>query len=674
MKAKIFSTVFLLVLSSLTFLGQQHEKSAMVKSIFKNAHLSPRINPDTTFGVFYEISPSDSVFITPDTTDFWVVATSSADYDNDGDLDIAVLGFYVVYNVGAEDRLILMRNDSLAGTGEQIFSYFNVPLDSLTAGSSDMAWGDTDGDGDLDLAVGTDGNTVIYRNDGGTLVLTDTQLPGYWEDNSQAYFNLRSITWADYDNDGDPDLLIPSTFDYNTWSYHTSLMRNDGPNGTGGWIFTETDSAFAPTIHAQSAWADYDSDGDLDLLLVNISPVMEDGFIRRYRNDGNGVFTGEDILDSLSIEHGEVQWGDYDGDGDLDIMVAGNVKELDGSYTPLALRIYQNNNDNSFPIEVIPDPYSEGWFDFTAATWADYDSDGDMDILLAGHYNSGVEIEGRARIYSNNNNVFTDSGNDLPAPHASGDRAGTFSWLDIDGDGDLDYFIAGEYFVPNGNGLVEAQMHLYRNDTPGQNYAPSAPTGLSVTLMPENIVKLSWLPGNDDHTPTDALTYDLKLFHNELPVSLPVRTPEPGCVSAVTEWLFTGLEPGNYTWTLCTVDAAYTGSTLAAGEFSVGTTSVSENYDSKSKGYSLGQNYPNPFFQQTTVTYSIPLEGFVYLSIYDIKGFEVINLVNEKKQAGSYNINFNAGSLPDGVYYYRLFSGDFSQSKKMVILNSRDSE
>jgi hypothetical protein len=668
MDTKIFTIGFLLVLSSLTVIGQRTEKNPPTKQFGIKVHLTQLLNPDTTFGAFTEISPSDSVFVTSDTTDFWIVATATADYDNDGDLDIAVLGFYVVYNVSAENRLILMRNDSLAGTGEWSFTYFNVPLEGLTAGSSDMAWGDVDGDGDLDLAVGTDGTTAIYRNDGGTLVLTGTQLPGYWEDNSQAYFNLHSITWADFDNDGDPDLLIPSSFDFNTWSYHTSLMRNEGSDGSGGWIFSETDSVFAPTEHAQSAWADYDGDGDLDLLLVNISPTMEDGFIRRYRNDGNGAFTGEDVLGSLSIEHGEVQWGDYDGDGDLDILVAGNVKELDGSYTPMVLRIYQNNNEIYTPLEIIPDPSSEGWFDLTAATWADYDSDGNMDILLAGHYNSGTEIEGRARIYSNINNIFSDSGNELPAPHASGDRAGTFSWLDIDNDGDLDYFIAGEYFVPNGNGLVEAQMHLYRNDTPVQNFAPSAPAGLSVTELPDSIIQLSWLPGSDDHTPTDALTYDLKLFQSDLPVYLPVRPPEPGNVSAVTEWLFAGLEPGNYSYTLCTVDASYTGSPLATGEFSTGITSVGEAADSKPNGYSLGQNYPNPFIHLTTISYTIPVDGSVFLKVYDIKGFEVLNLEEGKKLAGNYNIDINSRNLSAGIYYYRLNAGDFSQTKKMVIL------
>jgi hypothetical protein len=468
-----------------------------------------------TFGDFTEVTPADSLFITPEDRDFWVITTAPSDYDNDGDLDIAVLGYYVVYNQSVDYRMVLLRNDGPAGPEEWDFSYFDVPLGNLSNGESDLAWGDMDGDGDQDLAMGTDGYTVIYRNDSGTLNLIETALPAYWEENDQADFDLRSITWADFDNDGDLDLLVPSVYNESTMSYYTALMRNDGPDGTSGWNFTALDNVFAPTLHAQSSWADFDNDQDLDLLLVNIAPLIDDSFIRRYRNDGNGVFTGQDILGALTVEHGEAQWGDYDGDGDLDILVAGNVKETNGAYTPMALRIYRNDNENYSMVEVIADPAGEGWFDFTAATWADYDSDGDMDILLAGNYNSGIEIEGRARVYSNTNGIFTDSGNELPSPRASGDRGGTFSWFDLDGEGDLDYFVAGQYFVTGGNGLVEAQMHVYRNDVTGQNIAPSTPTDLTASLVGENGVQLSWLAASDDHTPFSALTYELELFVNK---------------------------------------------------------------------------------------------------------------------------------------------------------------
>lgn len=525
--------------------------------------------PGGTFGEFTEVTPLDPLFVTPQDEDFWVSAAAPADYDGDGDVDIVVLGYYVVYNASVVDHLVLLRNDGPLSATEWDFSYVEVPLGTLTPGASDLAWGDADGDGDQDLAVGSDGQTVLYRNEGGTLVASDTVLPGYWEDNDQADFDLRSITWADYDNDGDLDLLLPSIWDEATFTSHTALMRNDGGNGSGGWIFTEVAAGLGPSAHAQTSWADFDGDQDLDLLIVHIAPNTGEGFIRRFRNDGGGVFVGEDILGTLSVEHGEAQWGDYDDDGDLDILVAGNVREIDDTYNTV-LRLYRNDAETFVPVELIDCVFCEGWFDLSAATWADYDSDGDIDILLAGTYNSGSQIEGRAKVYDNVGGTFIDSGNQLPAPRAMGFSGGSFSWLDIDGEGDLDYFIAGSYFVPGGNGLVETQMHLYVNDAQAQNLAPGAPSQLGSQVMGDGSVALSWQAASDDLTPAPALTYDLRLYRSGVPVPTARRTPEPGGLSSATAWTLTGLADGAYTWTLQAVDSAYNSGPAASGGFHVG--------------------------------------------------------------------------------------------------------
>jgi hypothetical protein len=159
----------------------------------------------------------------------------------------------------------------------------------------------------------------------------------------------------------------------------------------------------------------------------------------------------------------------------------------------------------------------------------------------------------------------------------------------------------------------------------------------------------------------------LKLFHDNVPVTIPAHTPEPGNVSAVTEWLLTGLQPGNYTWTLSTIDAAYIGSPVATGEFSMYPLSTEEIFGNTTHEYNLGQNYPNPFNQLTTVSYSIPQDGIVSLKVYNIQGEEVAILVSGKKQAGNYKITLNATNLSDGVYYYRLQAGNFSLAKKLVI-------
>lgn len=661
----IVTTILILVpfVSNAHWQTQSPNKSK--NKISDNILLPP--DDRSTFGDFTEVTPSDTVFVTPPDEDFWVITTAPADYDSDGDLDIAVLGYYVVYFQSVDFRLLLLKNNGPADSTQWDFSYINVPLGEMSTGSSDMAWGDTDGDGDLDLVIGSDGRTVIYQNDAGVLNLSDTNLPNYWEENSQAEFDLKSISWADYDNDGDADLLIPSIFVDSTFSYQTALMRNDGPNGSGGINFTEFDAIFAATEHASSNWADFDNDQDLDLLLINMAPLTDNGFIKRYRNEGNGTFTEENILDSITIEHGEAQWGDYDDDGDLDILVAGSIKE-NGTYN-LALRIYRNDNESYTPIEVIACVPCEGWFDLTATTWADYDSDGDIDILLAGNYNSGSNIEGRARIYSNDGNGnFSDSGNELPAPRASGDRGGTFSWLDLDNDGDLDYFIAGQYFVPGGNGLVEAQMHVYRNDSQGQNNAPTVPNGLNAAVQGDGIVILTWIASNDDHTPSISLTYDLKLFKDSLPVNIPRKLPEPGNIYSAISWTLRDLTAGIYDWTLSALDASFVASDLAVGQFSVGISSSENENDLLPAEFSLSQNYPNPFNPSTKITYALPSEALVQLTVYDILGNKVEELLNENKTAGWYEIDFNGNELASGIYIYHLKAGTFLQTRKMILL------
>lgn len=85
-------------------------------------------------------------------------------------------------------------------------------------------------------------------------------------------------------------------------------------------------------------------------------------------------------------------------------------------------------------------------------TWADYDSDGDIDLLVRGEWLGQGEIFGRSEVYVNNGGAFTLGSEPLPAP-LMGNAGGAFTWFDVDSDGDLDYFVAGGYEVPGGNGL-----------------------------------------------------------------------------------------------------------------------------------------------------------------------------------------------------------------------------
>ena len=84
--------------------------------------------------------------------------------------------------------------------------------------------------------------------------------------------------------------------------------------------------------------------------------------------------------------------------------------------------------------------------------------------------------------------------------------------------------------------------------------------------------------------------------------------------------------------------------------------------------FSLSQNYPNPFNPTTKIKYSIPGERKVILKVYDVLGRDVATLVNEVKQPGNYEVEFNGSEYSSGIYFYKLEAGSFIQVKKMILL------
>jgi hypothetical protein len=83
---------------------------------------------------------------------------------------------------------------------------------------------------------------------------------------------------------------------------------------------------------------------------------------------------------------------------------------------------------------------------------------------------------------------------------------------------------------------------------------------------------------------------------------------------------------------------------------------------------SISQNFPNPFNPTTKITYTILEKSFVQLKVYDPFGKEVAVLINESKEAGNYEVEFNAGNLASGIYFYQLRTNNFISTKKMLVV------
>ena len=96
--------------------------------------------------------------------------------------------------------------------------------------------------------------------------------------------------------------------------------------------------------------------------------------------------------------------------------------------------------------------------------------------------------------------------------------------------------------------------------------------------------------------------------------------------------------------------------------------SVEENLLAIPSSFSLEQNFPNPFNPTTIIRFDLPAEGFVKGVVYDILGREVATLLNDEMSAGSHQVTFNAAGIPSGVYFFRLESGKYSSSIKMILM------
>ncbi|HSH05818.1 MAG TPA: tandem-95 repeat protein [Anaerolineae bacterium] len=355
------------------------------------------------------------------------------DYDNDGDLDILLTGV-------ASNRISrIYRNDN----GN--FSDIGAGLIGVNAGN--VAWGDYDNDGDLDILL-TGYNisnqvSKVYRNDDGSFIDIGAGL-------TAVYFG--AAVWGDYDNDGDLDILLTGVA---TSGWVSHIYRNDG----GSFINI---GAGLTAVDGAADWGDYDNDGDLDILLTGSDGSNQ--ISRLYRNDG-GSFT--DIGAGLTgVASSAVVWGDYDNDGDLDILLTGN----DGSNR--VSQIYRNDDGAFIDIAAGLVGVSNG-----AANWGDYDNDGDLDILLVG-YDGSNHI---SYIYRNDEGAFTNMGVGLPAV-----ENGNVAWGDYDNDGDLDILLTGY--------ASTRISHIYRND-PGCALADDQYT--AVINQPLTVISATGVLNND---------------------------------------------------------------------------------------------------------------------------------------------------------------------------------
>ena len=172
----------------------------------------------------------------------------------------------------------------------------------------------------------------------------------------------------------------------------------------------------------------------------------------------------------------------------------------------------------------------------------------------------------------------------------------------------------------------------------------------------ENNVTLNWATATE--TNNQGFTVERRYGDNEFRQIAFIKGKGTTTERVNYSYTDTKLAPGNYVYRLKQMDNdgsfTYSNEVNAVVELP--------------KVYSLEQNYPNPFNPVTRIKYSVPVESFVNLAVYNILGEKVATLVQEIAKAGVYDVDFNASAFASGIYFYRLEAGDFISIKKMMLL------
>lgn len=102
--------------------------------------------------------------------------------------------------------------------------------------------------------------------------------------------------------------------------------------------------------------------------------------------------------------------------------------------------------------------------------------------------------------------------------------------------------------------------------------------------------------------------------------------------------------------------------------YDLSTIGIENGQENVPQHFQLNQNYPNPFNPVTKINYSVSKNSVVILKVYDVAGKEISTLVNKNQSAGNYSLSFDGSKLSSGVYFYRLIAGDFTETKKMMLI------
>ncbi|GIK61904.1 MAG: T9SS type A sorting domain-containing protein [Ignavibacteriota bacterium] len=625
------------------------------------------LDSDKTFGLFENIgnkfNPEYKYLINKPNNLFFSNWFYFVDIDNDNDFDYFTgnndqISYYQNNGSINSPSFILVQDTVWDDTGQPIYSEFG----------SNALFADIDNDDDLDFFSGNSAGTVkFYENIGTQTNFNFKFITNEWQNlyivgtlAENSLHGASSLDFIDINDDDDLDLFWGDFFSNSLY-----FIENQGNSISPDMqkisdVYPINSDSVNTSGFNMPRFTDIDSDGDYDLFVSVLYDPTVPQSLMFYENTGNAqsanhILRTNDFLKTLDVgNNSSPVFVDIDNDGDLDLFI-GSFNNPNGS-----IHFLENTGTVSNPSFYYSDSqYFNIMSDLVVTpAFGDLDNDGDYD-LLAGklngtidfYLNNGTPVSANFQnsiLLRNNNNDSIDVGSSS-SPFL----------MDVDGDSDLDLAIGG----------FNGKLSFYENTgNPASYEFTSNPAYFGTLDIGDNST-----PFFIDYNEDDVLDLfsgsrngEMFYFRNDGNNISPIW-------SLITNQFIHDNFGGNTFPCFFDIDND-TDSDLFLGNVKGGLyfylnsmiTSVAEWELTPVDNYSIA-TFPNPFNPSTRIKYSIPDNGFVNLSVYNLLGEKIAQLVNEIKTAGEYESEFDGSGLASGVYIAKLVSNNNHHTIKMIL-------
>lgn len=449
---------------------------------------------------------------------------------------------------------------------------------------------------------------------------------------------MRAVFAADLDNDGDMDVLSAS-HDDDMIAWYENL---DGAGSFSEQKVITTSADYAWDVYA----ADLNGDGFIDVL----SASSADRKIAWYQNNGNGTF-GEQVVISTTVHAASSVYAvDLDGDGDIDVIsgagASGGVADVSWFENTDGAGSFGNKNVISSDVILVKDVFA-----------SDLDGDGDMDVLSASYQDNKIAW------YENLDGLGGFSDQKIITTSALG--ATSVFATDLDKDGDTDVLSTSHNTSHTDNRIV-----WYENNDDDTTFSEQKILSTSFS-DPQCVIAADLDNDGDMDIISGAFNDNLICFENvdglgDFSAQHVISDSAKGVYSICC----TDIDNDGY------IDIIYTSShdSKIAWYKNATSTSIDEygQVDIPNR-ISLMQNYPNPFNPVTKIKYYLPETMDLNITVYDIRGQKIKELLNCRQTKGSHEIRwdgFNENSIQaaSGLYIYKISTSKNVQSRKMLLV------